>query len=165
MLSYAQKAREMRALPAKIIKLWFPIVAIVLLNGGCGSENIVYNRDRKIVASVWKGDFAEGKGFVPCNGSIEVSSGGDFYGIYFKTNVALPRDFYFTMAKHYGYDKLPLKIIEARGVVQLMGERQVVVDVEYRGSGGKWTKVPFNGRHKIDQVWPDDIPKTPNVSL
>ena len=159
------QATQMRTLPTIIIKLFFALVAIVLLNGGCASENVVYNKDRKIVANVWEGDFREGKGFVQCNGSIEVYSHGDFYGIYFKTNVASPRDFYFTMAKHYCYDKLPLKIMEGRGVVRLTGERQVVFDVEYRDSSGKWTKLPFNGRHKIDQVWPDDIPKTPNISL
>jgi hypothetical protein len=155
----------MRTPLTNIITLSFALVAIVFLNGGCTSENVVYNKDRSVVANVWEGDFSEGKGFVPCKGSVEVNFHGDFYGIYFKTGVASPGDFYFTMAKHYGYDKLPLKIMEARGVVRMMGERQVVFDVEYRDDSGKWTKLPFNGRHKIDQVWPDDIPKTPNISL
>ena len=126
---------------------------------------MLYNKDRKTVANIWDGNFCEGKGFVPCDGSIEVFFHGDFYGIYFKTNVTSPGDFFFTMAKHYGYDKLPLKITEARGVVQLMGERQVIFDVEYKDNNEKWTKLPCNGRHKIDQVWPDDIPQTPNISL
>jgi hypothetical protein len=155
----------MRTPITNVIILGFAIAAITLVNTGCTSENVLYNKDRKVVANVWAGDIGDGKGTFPCDGSIEVNYRGDFYGIYFKTGVASPREFYFTTARHYGYDKLPLKIIEARGVVQMMGERQVVFDVEYRDDSGKWTKLPFNGRHKIDQVWPDDIPKTPNISL
>ena len=155
----------MRTPITNVITLALALAVITLLNAGCSSESMVYNKDRKVVANVWEGDIGAGKGFVPCNGSVEVNFHGDFYGIYFKAGVASPGEFYFTMAKHYGYDKLPLKILDARGVVQMMGERQVVFDVEYRDDSGKWTKLPFNGRHKIDQVWPDDIPKTPNISL
>jgi hypothetical protein len=141
------------------------LMAVVLFNAGCDSQNVLYNKDRKTVSNVWEGDFAQGKGFIPCNKSVEVYYHGDFYGIYFKTNSVSPRDFYFTMAKHYGYDKLPLKIIEARGLVQLVDERKVVFDVEYKDNDGKWTKLPFNGTQKVNQVWPDDIPKNPKISL
>jgi hypothetical protein len=144
--------------------------ALLLLNGGCTSENVLYNKDRRVVAGVWEGAFIDGKGEVPCHGSIEVNRThdffhDDFYGFSFKNTVASPGDFFFTMAKDYNYNQLPLKIIEARGVVKLTGERQVFFDVEYRDSGGNWTKLPFNGRHKIDQVWPDDLPRTNNISL
>src|ERR1700683_2664449 len=124
----------MCAFARKNIKLLSALVATALLNAGCNSENVLYNKDRKTVSNVWQGEFAQCKGFVPCNKSVEVYYNGDFYGFYFKTNTASPTDFYFTMAKHYGYDKLPLKITEARGLVQMMGERKVVFDVEYKDS-------------------------------
>jgi hypothetical protein len=145
--------------------LTWSLLAIALLSGGCASENVLYNKDRKTVSNVWEGNLGENRGIVPCNGSIEVDYHGDFYGIYFKSNAVPQRDFYFTTAKDYSYSSLPLKIIPARGVVKFTGERQVVFDVEYKDADGNWTKLPFNGRHKIDEIWPDEIPKTRNDSL
>jgi hypothetical protein len=149
----------------KTISLAFGIVAIVLLNGGCSTKNVLYDKDRKTVANVWEGNIAEGRGIVPCNGSVLVDYHHDFYQFAFKTNSASPKDFYFTMTKNYGYDTLPLKIKDARGIVQILDERHVFFDVEYKDSGGQWLKFPLNGRQKINQLWPDDIPKTPNISL
>src|SRR5271154_797333 len=97
--------------PSKIrIKLIFSLVcalaAACLLNVGCASSHVLYNKNRKTVSNVWEGNFSEGKGFVPCNGSIEINRsrwmfGNDFYGIYFRSNAASPADFYFTMARNY----------------------------------------------------------------
>jgi hypothetical protein len=154
----------------------FSLSVVCFLNGGCVSSHVVYDKERKMVAGVWEGAFREGKGCVPCNGSIEVTrpheflffpyKSYDFYGISFKTNAASPEDFYFTMAENRSIrSNTPLKIMEARGVVRLVDQRHVIIDVEYRDSGGNWRKLWLNGRHKIDEVWPDDLPSTPKLSL
>jgi len=141
------------------------LLAASLLIGGCGQESVVYNKDRKVVANVWEGQFIELKGSVACNGSVEVFSDDDFYGMYFMTNVTAANAFYLTSAKHYGYDSLPLKIRESQGWVRMLGEREVLIDVQYRDDTGKWVRLPINGRHRVTQVWPDDIPKNPRMSL
>jgi hypothetical protein len=141
------------------------VLAAITLMGGCNSYETIYDKSQKFVPDVWNAAARNLEGGVPCNGAVEVNYYGDFYWFCFKTTFASPNDFYFTMARDYSYaTKLPLKIVEARGSVRLIGERQVIFDVQYMDSG-TWTNVPFNGRRKIDHVWPDDLPKKPNISL
>jgi hypothetical protein len=148
------------------IKPTVALAAIALLAGGCTSYETIDDKNQKFVPNVWEGALRDLKGGIACNGAVEVNYYGDLYWFCFKTTAASPNDFYFTMARDYSYaTKLPLKTVEARGSVQLIGERQVVFDVQYRDENGAWTDVPFNGRRKVDHVWPDDLPKKPDISL
>jgi len=148
--------------------------SIVLLNTGCAWTHVHYDKDKKHVSNVWEGDIFEHKGAVPCNGSIEVHREhgmfhfgvhglwrySDSYGIYFKKESDSSRDFHFTIdSADMPAGQLPLKTVEARGVVFIDG-RRVLIDIEYRDARGRWRKPPINGRRKIDLVFPDDTRRT-----
>jgi hypothetical protein len=157
---------------ARLVVMVFSLSLFCLLNAGCNSFRVVYEKNTKTVADMWEGNFRDGKGFIPCNGSIQVRrwngffgvKSSDSYGFYFRIGVTSPGDFYFIMAENRPVlSDTPLKITEARGTVRLIDDRYIVLDVTYRDSRGIWRKLWLNGRHKIDSVLPDHSPPTPET--
>jgi hypothetical protein len=152
-------------------------LAAGLLSTGCApglSFNwIKYERDTKWAPDISVGNVGE-HGPAACHGSVEVHRhhgvffliGPDgpwwqyesFYGIYFKEGIDAPEAFYLMVSQlKISPDEIPAPILGARGKVVVEG-RHVLIDVEYKDSDGHWKKLPINGRHKIDRVYPDDFP-------
>lgn len=149
------------------------VVSVIMVLAGAGCvpgvthNTVIYDKGTKWtwVDSIAPSDDPTNR--VPCNGSVEVyrqhgtlhlfSPEGpwwgrrSFYGFYFKEGSDAPGEFYLKASP----DRQPIQTGEVTGKVILEG-RRVIIDVRYKDANGHWQKLPINGHHKIDRVFPDD---------
>jgi hypothetical protein len=136
---------------------------------GLSHSYVSYNRNEKWAPTASLGADADRAQRVPCRGSVDVYRddgvfyllGPDgpwwqhrsYYGVYFKDGPDTPGAFYLMVSP----DKNPVKTFGVRGTVVIEG-RHVRIDVEYKDSNGRWKRPPINGRHKLNSIFPDDLP-------
>lgn len=146
-------------------------VTMVLAGAGCvpglTHNTVIYDKGTKWA---WVDSLATSgnpTNRVPCHGSLEVSrqhgtlhlfspegpwwGRHSFYGFYFKEGPDAPGEFYLKASP----DRKTIRTSEVTGNVIVEG-RRVFIDARYKDSNGHWQKLPINGHHKIDRVFPDD---------
>ena len=77
-----------------------------------------------------------------------------FYGMYLEEGQEAPEKFKLIVEHDGPYEQT----FGVAGKVVVNG-RHVLIEVKYKDGNGDWKELPINGRHKIDEVLPDDQPR------
>ena len=145
-------------------------MAAILASAGCvpglTHSTVIYYEQTKSAPVASLGAVGDHTNTVPSCGSVEVYrdhgmfypltpegplwSHRSFYRIRFKEGSDLPEEFYL---ESFAGGK-PVFNYEVNGKVVVQG-RHVLIDVEYKDGNGRWKKLPINGHHKIDMIFPD----------